>query len=716
MTLALALLLGIGFMAAKIAQFFRLPSVTGYICAGLLLGPCGFAVITGEVIEGRLSHFTQMALMLIAFGIGEHLEFKKLRRYAKSIVVIALCEGVGAFVLVAIGVFAFFFLSRANLTGWGLLESVAAALMLGAVSVATAPASTLHVVREIGAHGPLTTTLLQVVAINNGMAVMLFGAFLSIAAHLLGAEASLDMTSLAGILGGSLLEISASLGMGVLTGLLIDFSVNRLQQRHEMLTAGLALLLVCGEVARLFHLSPLLAGMATGCTIVNRDFRDVRLFRTLNTFEPPIYVLFFTLAGAHLDLSSLATAGSMGIIYFLFRAMGKGGGAYCGAFLSGAPRVVRNHIGFALIPQAGVAIGLVFLLQEAAGLEKLTSFISTVVLAGVFLSELVGPVCTRLTLARAGEAVNESTTPKVVVSADRDHCPLPHTENALTLVPWTWEKLLPRSIANGSVVFGVSHEGTVAGLTRMTAIFANYYQALAVAVRVMPLAVAEQQPGLSTTTQHLFALAMEEAFSLGYPLETTTIQSSDIADGILNAAINLNQPWGIILGHPMTKGAQEFQKIVESVAARAPCPVIVVRFSGILHTERILVPLWQMRELESLRDLVSALSSVGKHQISLFYLMPPESSATEQDKAREKLSARAARMGIPSTVQCLVTAAEARSETIIQEAQFHDLVIMNAGEPQGVKRFFFGSLAERVAAECGRTTMLVRAPRPMVSK
>ncbi|MCI5133228.1 MAG: hypothetical protein D3904_17365, partial [Candidatus Electrothrix sp. EH2] len=183
---------------------------------------------------------------------------------------------------------------------------------------------TLHVIRELGARGPMTSTLMAVVAATDAIAIMIFGIAVSTAHNLI----STDGLSLAALLF-CLYEIGASLLVGLLTGLFIDKVLDKLHNNGEMLTAGLALLLLCGELTSLLHLSPLLAGMMVGFVIINRTERDVRLFRIINGFEPPIYVLFFTLAGVHLELSALKLAGWVGMAYFFARIIGK----YCGSWI-----------------------------------------------------------------------------------------------------------------------------------------------------------------------------------------------------------------------------------------------------------------------------------------------------------------------------------------------------------------------------------------------
>ena len=184
-TLVLAILLSAGFAAAKLGQRFRLPSVTGYIVAGLLLGPSGLRLVTADKIGSNLEHFTQLALLMIAFGIGEHLDMKRLKHSIKSVGCIGLAETSGAFLFVGFGTF---FIARLTgvCTDWQMIDIAVLGLLLGAVSVATAPAATLLVIRELKAAGPLTTILMAVVAVDDGLAIMMFGMAVSAAHHLVG--------------------------------------------------------------------------------------------------------------------------------------------------------------------------------------------------------------------------------------------------------------------------------------------------------------------------------------------------------------------------------------------------------------------------------------------------------------------------------------------------------------------------------------------------
>lgn len=705
-TLVLAILLSVGFAVAKLGQLIKFPSVTGYIIAGLLLGPSGFKLVTVDTISTNLEHFTQIALMLIAFGIGEHLDIKRLKHSIKSVGCIGLAETSGAFLFVGLGTFFIAIATGVGAQGWGIIDYIVLALLLGAVSVATAPAATLLVIRELKAAGPLTTILMAVVAVDDGLAIIMFGMTLSAARHLVGiGDSGIVMVSLF-----SFLEICGSLLLGVITGLLIDYIVNKLRRQSEMLTIGLALLLLCGEGARVFGLSPLLAGMAAGFTIVNRDFRDVRLFRALNAFEPPIYVLFFTLAGSQLHLSALALAGWLGLAYFFLRVFGKLAGAFIGARIANAPAAVQYYLGYALVPQAGVAIGLIFLIQSDPELAVYSSIITPVVLAGVVISELVGPVTARYAVEKAGEAAGTGREEEFPDLNETGQNGINDNSDEFQLMPWTWELLQPASFLDGFVIFGTAHSATAPGLARMATLIAHHYGAL-------PMAVQVKTPGKSSNgnntldgTMTNYALIKTEINNLGYKMVNEVVLADDVAEGIL-ASADKHKTWCIVLGYPLNGTAKSFQQVVENVAQNAPCPVIVARFTGVLHTERILVPIVGSRDLHAVSNIVSALAGVGRHRVTLLHLMPSNSTERELQECEHKILHWAEMEKLTPYVHCRAIATEFRQETILHEVCQHDLLIMAASEAYGFKRIFFGSLAESVAQECTRPMLMIYNPR-----
>ena len=703
-TLALAILLGVGFAAAKLGQLIRLPSVTGYICAGLLLGPSGLGLITPEIIAGRLSHFNQIALMLIAFGIGEHLELKRLKKTARTVFSVGFFEAFFAFAFVSGAVFLASFFLALGPPDWGVRHYLSLAMLLGAVAIATAPASTLSVMREMRAKGPWTTTLMQVVAVDNGLAIMTFGIAASVIRHFPMAGAGAVM---AGCLV-SLLEIVGSLLLGIVTGLAIDYIGSKIKSRSEMLTAGLALLLLCGETARLLDFSPLLAGMAAGFTIVNRHRRDVRFFRALNGFETPIYVLFFTLAGVQFDLKEFAIAGGLGSIYFLGRAGGKNLGARLGARFSHALPVVRLFLGQALVPQADVAIALIFLIEGSPELKMYTPFLTPILLAGVFLAELSGPILARQAVVKAGEANSDAPAapPDDGRGQPQPEGPIPEP---VQLIPWTWEKLAPPAEQEGQVLFGASHLATVAGLARMATIIAHYHNARPCAVRVIPKNLGRYYDGLQAETEFLFAVEAAEVRNMGYALKTAIVQEDNVASGIL-AQTESEKTFAVVIGHPLQGTHKEFEKVVEQVVSRAFCPVIIVRFNGVLRTEHILVPVTGSEDLIALKDIICALATVGEHRITLLGLLAPEENEADHAAARRKMECWSLAVGLGSCVHSEVFATEARLETIVKAAANHDLVVMSSAFSQGLERIVFGSLAESVAQNCSKPMLIVYSP------
>lgn len=698
-TTGIAILLATGLIAAKLSQLIHLPSVTGYIIAGLLLGPTGFNLISEQSIGHDLDHFTNIALMLIAFGIGEHIELKKLKKHARSLLFIALFETSCTFIIVSSAIFGIITLTGVNLGGWQLKEYLALAILLGAVSVATAPAATLLVIRELKAKGPLTSTLMTIVAIDNGLAIILFGFSVSLTHQIIGQS---EVPPLLAV-GNGFLEIFLSLLLGWVTGFCLETVLGKLKKDGEMLTAGLAILLLCSELAVFMDLSALLAGMVAGFTLVNKAERDVRVFRVLNSFEPPIYVLFFTLAGTHLDIKTLGSVGLLGIVYFLARITGKITGVQLGSCFGNPPDVVRKHLGFTLVPQAGVAIGLIFLISTDSSLAFYSSVITPVVLTGVFLSELIGPLSAKFAVIGAKEATlpnhEENEEPRCNGLTEKECDQFMRSEAGVKILPWTWQKLQPSATNESVVVFGATRRHTVNGIARIATIFAHYHKALPMAVLVR---AADQPP----VPAHYFQLESEEVKSMGYSLLTEIVPDRDIASGLV-AAVEYNNASAVVLSYPLHDETSDFPKILETVAENVSCPVIVVQFYGILHTEKILVPITDMDDLVEVYPVVAALDTVGEHHIQLLYLASSDSNENDIQAHTEEVYRWLKEQ--PDQVHLSVKAVptDSRVECIREEAEKHDIVVMGAIRTQGVRKFFFGSLADSLAKKLKKPFIVV---------
>lgn len=683
-TLGIAILLTTGLLFAKLVQLLRLPSVTGYILAGLVLGPSGLEILTVESVGHQLDHFTQIALMLLAFGIGEHIELRRLQAIARNVTYISLLQAIATYLFVLA---ATYIVAQTVSPESSRLDNFILAMLLGAVAVATAPAALLLVVRELKARGPFTSTLMAVIAIDDGLCIIIFGITVSIGHQLLGNTA---ITPVMGILG-AFSEIFFSLVIGVATGFLLDLVLDKLQRRGEMLTAGLALLLLCGEVTRELHLSPLLAGMMAGFVIINRSKRDVRLFRALNNFEPPIYVLFFALAGVHLDLATLPQAEWIGVAYFAARFAGKYLGSLLGGALSGSPATVRNYMGLALIPQAGVAIGLVFIIAGDPQLSGWTGIITPVVFAGVIISELIGPPLVRFSLMHAGESGLPQKPLRPSGQSLLRHF-LARSPDYVVLAPRPEVALQPAENPQGMVLFGAENAAAVRGLTRVSTMFAHHYRAGLKAVRVL---APEQQALLNELEiDQLFSTEKKEAEDLGFPLHKELVYDSP-ERGLLEAVQN-NQTELLVLGYPAGPKPLAMKKVFTTLTDNISCPIVAVRFSGRFSFDRILVPFIYLEDLDEMLPVLTPLTTAPGPQLTFMHLMDGENTRQEVSEGDIRLQQwRQTKLPAADTRQ-LVVAIESRLEQILRESGNYDLIILKAARKTGFRRLFAGSLANSV--------------------
>jgi Kef-type K+ transport system membrane component KefB len=380
MMATLGFLLLVGLLAGKAAGRLHFPAVTGYIVAGILLGPSVLNAIPEFVLHQPIEEF---ALCLIALAIGGELTIENLRDLGPQILGITISQLMGAFILVLI---------VSLLLG----ASLPLSLLLAALATATAPAATLAVIRQYQAKGSFTNALLAVVALDDAGCLLLFSVASAFASALLYGS-GLSM----GIIWAPLIEITGSLLLGGLGGLLLSYGLRHLRNDGEILTLGLSIALLVSGLAARWNLSTLLAAMTLGMVTANARRENHHLFQLIAEVEAPVYVAFFTLSGMYLQLEVLPKVGLLGIGYILARAVGKIGGAYYGALRTKAPETFRRYLGLALIPQAGVAIGLGVV--SSLKFPELQSTIMTIVLASVVTSEIVGPLGAKYALMRAGD-------------------------------------------------------------------------------------------------------------------------------------------------------------------------------------------------------------------------------------------------------------------------------------------------------------------------
>ncbi len=381
MYLAVALLLAL--IAGKIVKQVKLPNVTGYIIMGLLAGPYCLKLIPASVVEA-FSIIPEVALGFIAFSIGAEFKLSYLKKVGKAPIVIAITEGLGAVFVVDLVLIA---------TG----HDVAFSIVLGAIAAATAPAATLMVVKQYKAKGPVTDTLLPVVAIDDAVALMSFGLSVAVAK----AITSTEQVSLFTTIMEPIVEILGALLIGAAFGLIFKLLVRFYSGRGNRLAITYAMIFLCLGICDYLGWSSLLACMAMSAVLVNTSKASEEVFEQADRITPPIFMLFFFLSGAELDIRILPTVGVIGVLYVVFRVVGKVLGALFGAKISKAPKVVQKYLGYTLIPQAGVAIGLASTAMTVV--PEYGKTIRAIILCGTVIYELTGPVITKMALKKAGE-------------------------------------------------------------------------------------------------------------------------------------------------------------------------------------------------------------------------------------------------------------------------------------------------------------------------
>lgn len=377
--LSLSVMLLAAFLVTRLTKRLRLPNVTGYIVAGVLIGPYVLGLIPSGVATG-MDFVTDVALALIAFGVGKYFKFSIFRRNMSKVLIITVLEALTASLLVTLTMIFVFGLS------------VEFSLLLGAISAATAPASTIMTIRQYKAKGEFVNLILQVVAIDDAVALIAFSVCAAVVQAMDGGGG--------GNLWLPMLYNVAALGAGGLLGFVLHKLIDGNRSKDHRLALTLIMLLGLTGLCTLLDISPLLSCMALGTVYINAG-GGKQIFKQVNAFAPPILMLFFVLSGMRLSLPSLVTAGLIGVVYFFVRILGKYAGAFAGAALCRCDPPIRKYLGLALIPQAGVSIGLAVLgqriLPEAEGL-----LLSTIILSSGLLYELIGPACAKLSLRLSG--------------------------------------------------------------------------------------------------------------------------------------------------------------------------------------------------------------------------------------------------------------------------------------------------------------------------
>lgn len=379
--LALTVILFAGFIMTRMTNTLNLPKVSGYILAGILIGPCGLNMIP-EALIGHMGFVSDLALAFIAFGVGKFFKKEVIMKTGSRIIIITVFEALTAGVLVTL------------FTKFVFHLDLNFALILGAIATATAPASTMMTINQYKAKGEFVNTLLQIVALDDVVCLMAF----SVVAAIAGNEGA-GGAGMADIM----MPIVYNL-LALLLGFFCGYFLSRLlipsRSRDNRLILAIAMLLGISGICASLDISPLLSCMVFGAAYINLT-RDKKLYRQINNFTPPVMSIFFILSGMNLDVTALTTVGAIGVSYFIIRIIGKYLGTYVSCLITGTSREIRNYMGLALIPQAGVAIGLAFLGERLLPGPK-GKLLMTIILSSSVLYEMVGPVSAKIALIMSG--------------------------------------------------------------------------------------------------------------------------------------------------------------------------------------------------------------------------------------------------------------------------------------------------------------------------
>lgn len=399
--LTLFVILMSGFLITRLTNVLRMPRVSGYIIAGIVIGPCVLHLVPGGIVD-RMGFVSDIALAFIAFGVGKFFKKDALRRTGREIVWITVSEALAAGALVTLVLHFLFGLS------WDF------SLILGAIATATAPASTMMTIGQYKARGEMVRMLLQIVALDDVVCLLTFSV---VSAWVSGrADGALSVASVVLPIVWNLAAIAMGAGCGVILSRLLTPQ----RSRDNRLILVIAMLCGLSGLCAAVDISPLLSCMVFGAVYINLT-KDKKLYRQISHFTPPVMSIFFIVSGMNLDLTSFRAVGAIGVAYFFVRIAGKYLGTFVSCRLAGKSPEICRYMGLALVPQAGVAIGLAFLGRRLLPPEA-GELVLTVILSSSVLYELVGPVCAKKALIWSGaiskerlEAAGEAVPDKNVV-------------------------------------------------------------------------------------------------------------------------------------------------------------------------------------------------------------------------------------------------------------------------------------------------------------
>ncbi|SJZ65391.1 cation:proton antiporter [Anaerorhabdus furcosa] len=377
---SLSIILFAGFLGTRMTKLVSLPNVSGYILAGVFIGPSLMNLVPLSLLN-HMGFINDIALGFIAFGVGKFFKKEVIKATGLKVIVITCFEALLAGLLVTFAMRYLFNLS------WNF------SLILGAIATATAPASTMMTIRQYHVKGDYVNTLLQIVALDDVICLLTFSVVVAyINASTLGSVEIQEIML-------PILLNAASWVLGILSAITLSKLLKHRSTDNKLILT-LAFLLAISGICAQFDVSPLLSCMIFGAVYINIT-KDKKIFDQVNSFNPPIMSLFFIVSGMRLDVMALMSAGLIGVGYFAIRIIGKYAGTAMGCRLTGMPTTYQKYMGLAMIPQAGVAIGLAFLAERLLPAE-MGSLLLTIILSSSVLYEMVGPACAKLSFIFAG--------------------------------------------------------------------------------------------------------------------------------------------------------------------------------------------------------------------------------------------------------------------------------------------------------------------------
>lgn len=379
-----------GLISSLILRKLKLPDVLSYILVGILIGKSFLNLVNPEIIKYE-NLLTSITLGFIAFLIGESLRIKDLKEIGKSGIIVTIVQAVVTTLVVFIGFYLFSYFKFIKIN-----YSFELSLILGVTATATAPAATFLVLRQYRAKGPLTNYILMAVTLDDAIGIIFF----DIAVTIIKSSINGLKINLIESFYSFSREFLLSLLIGFLLGSLISRIVKYFKSNEEILILSLSFIMLGVGLAEQFNLSPLLLNIILGATFANLNIRSENVFRNVENWLPPVFLVFFVISGSTFNLSLIIKNFVFIVIYFILRSLGKIYGCFLGAEITKAPVNVKKYLGLSMLSQAGVAIGFSVYIKN---LFPQIAYINSIILAGVIIFEIIGPIGVKYSIFKANE-------------------------------------------------------------------------------------------------------------------------------------------------------------------------------------------------------------------------------------------------------------------------------------------------------------------------